>query len=122
MTPKFLGAYVAWLCLGTKDFWIIPLGEYKTHLRHSGFPQTSAAASIPHTPQLCLPYPSLSPAQLSKLVLISSYFYLLWSGWGTNTKWWPTGRGGLKTIAKHQGLCEKRRERECNPVATGATD
>ena len=65
--------------------------------------------------QLWILYPSLSPAWVSKRALISLCFNPLLSGWGTDALRWPTHRGGAKSKAEPQELCEQRREREISP-------
>ena len=65
--------------------------------------------------QLWLPYPSLSPAWVSKKDLISHCFNPLLSGQGTDAWGWPTLRGGTKTQAEPQEICEQRKEREISP-------
>ena len=41
------------------------------------------------------------------------------SGLGTNNGMWPTNRGGAKTNAEHEELCDQRRGREFTSVAAG---
>ena len=67
--------------------------------------------------QLWLPYHSISPAWVSKRALISCYFNPLLS-WQTTDVWGqPTCRGGAKTKAEPQELCELREEREISPCS-----
>ena len=71
--------------------------------------------------QLRLLYLSLSPAWVSKRALISHYFNPLISGWGTDTWGQPICRGGAKTKAEPQELCEQRREREISPCSLSSS-
>ena len=70
----------------------------------------SAAEGSPH-----IPYPSLPLACVSQNPLISCYFNPVLSWWRTDTLRRPTRRGGAKSKAEHQELCEQRREREISP-------
>ena len=70
----------------------------------------SAAAGSPGTP-----YTSLPPAWVSQSSRISCSFNPVLSGWGTDAFRWPTRRGGAKSKAEPQELCEQRREREISP-------
>ena len=70
----------------------------------------SAAAGSPH-----ILYPSLPLARVSQRSLNSCYFNPVLSWWGTDTLRWPTWRGGAKSKAEPQELCEQRREREISP-------
>ena len=88
--------------------------------RTHGTPQAVVMSRWPLPPQahpafqLWLRYPSISPAWVSKTALISRCFNPLLSGWGRDA-WGPTHRGGVKTKAEPQELCEQRKEREITP-------
>ena len=91
----------------------------KTH----GTPQSVAMSHWPQPPearpafQLWLPYPSLSPAWVSKRALISHCINPFLSGQGTDAWGQPTHRGRAKTKAETQELCKQRREREIYPCS-----
>ena len=70
----------------------------------------SATTGSPH-----IPYPSFPPAWVIQSPLISCYFNPILSGWGTEALRRPTRRGGAKSKAEPQELCEQRREREISP-------
>ena len=67
---------------GSTTWGKLPWGSAWPTSECGGIPQVSDAPGAPHTPQLCLPYPSFSPAQLYKWSLINCYFYPLhvWAG------------------------------------------
>ena len=83
----------------------------------SNFLPASAATGTPPTSQLWLPYPSLSPAWVSKWDLISHCFHSLLPGLETDGWGWPTGRSRAKTKAELQEQCNQRRWREVSPCS-----
>ena len=103
------GACAACQCQGPMN-----QGPQRTH----HMPQATAKSFRPLPLQarpafhLWLPYPSLSPAWVSKKALISLCFNPLLSGRGTDAWGQPKDRGGARTKDEHQELCEQRRERE----------
>ena len=62
-----------------------------------------------------IPYHSLSLAWVSQSPWISRSFNPVRSGRRTDALRWPTHRGGAKSKAEPQELCEQRREREISP-------
>ena len=71
----------------------------------------SATASSPH-----ILYPSLPhQAWVSQSPLINCYFNPVLSGWEQMPSSDLHTRGGSKSKAEHQELCEQRREREISP-------
>ena len=70
----------------------------------------SAATGSP-----CILYASHPPAWVSQSPLISWSFNPLLPGRRTDARGWPTFRGGAKSKAESQELCEQRRERETPP-------
>ena len=69
----------------------------------------SAPTALPH-----IPCPSLLASE-SQSPLSSCSFNPLWSGQRTGARRRPTRRGGAKSKAEPQELCEQRREREISP-------
>ena len=86
------------------------LGEHTACLRllqrHAGLCRCRLA---PHS--IPCPPPSLSEPE----PLISRYFNPLLSAWRTDARGRPICRGGAKSKAEPQELCEQRREREISP-------
>ena len=60
----------------------------------------------------CIPHHFLPPAWVSQSLQISCSFNPLLSGRRTEARGRPTCRGGAKSKAEPQELCEERRERE----------
>ena len=77
----------------------------------------SAAAGSPH-----IPCPSLPPAWVSQIPLISCYFNPVLSERRTDAPRWPTRRGGAKSKAEPQELCKQRREREISPSSLRSSE
>ena len=88
----------------------LPWGSTQPASDCSKFSKDSAPADTPQIHQLCLPYLSLSLAQLSKWASISCYFHPLLSGQRTDRRGRPTSRGRVKTKADQQWGCVSREE------------
>ena len=109
-TPPLLKAYATRHCQGP-----MIQGQLSwENTRHSSgccsITLASASAGSPH-----ILYPSLPPAWVSQSTLISCYFNPVLSGQGTDALRRPTHKGGAKSKAETQELCEQRREREISP-------
>ena len=95
----------------------VPLSRDNFPGRTHGAPQAAATwcwrlcrcRLIPH------PYPSLLPTWVSQSHRISCSFNPVLSEGRTDALRWPTHRGGSKSKAEPQELCEQRREREISP-------
>ena len=84
--------------------------------RTHGMPQAVAISRWPLPPQACFTFcPSLCPAWVSQSPLTSRSFNSLLSGRRRDVRGQPTCRGGAKSKAEPQELCEQRREREISP-------
>ena len=85
--------------------------------RTHGAPQAGAMSYWPLPPQARPAFrtPPRPRAWVSQSPLISQSFNPVLSGWGTNALRRPTRRGGSKSKAEPQELCEQRREREISP-------
>ena len=86
--------------------------------RTQGVPQAVAMSHQPLHHRL-VPHsvPLPPPSWVSQSPLISCSFNPLLSWWRTDGWGWPTGRGGAKSKAEPQELCEQRREREISPCS-----
>ena len=105
--PPLLGACAARHCQGPMMQGQLPW----ENTRHtSGCCNVTPASAA--TGSLLIPCFSLSLAWVSQSPLISCSFNPLLSGWKTDSRGWPTCRGGAKSKAEPQELCEQRRERE----------
>ena len=109
-TPPLPGAGAARHCQGPVIQGQLP----RENTRHASgcckVTLASAAAGLPR-----IPYPSLPPAWVSQSPRISCSFNPILSEQRTDALRWPTCRGGAKSKAEPQELCEQRREREISP-------
>ena len=96
---------------GSRDPGTSSPGEQLGHA--SGCCNIMPASATPGSPHL--PYPSLFLAWMIQSPLISCSFNPLLSGRRTDARERPTCRGGAKSKAEPQELCEQRREREISP-------
>ena len=109
-TPPLLGACAAFHCQVPVIQGQLPRENTQNASGCCNVMPVSAAAGSP-----CILYPSLPPALVSRITLISHSFNPCLSGWGTDALRRPTLRGVSKSKAESQELFEQRREREISP-------
>ena len=109
-TPPFPGACAACHCQGPVIQGQTPLENTRPSSGCCHVTLASATAGLP-----CIPYPSLCTAWGSQSPLISCYFNPIFSEQRTGTLRRPTCRGGSKSKAEPQELCEQIKEREISP-------
>ena len=86
----------------------------RENTRHaSGWYNVTLASAAAGSP--CIPYPSLALACVTQSSLIRCSFNPILSGRGTDALRGPACRGGAKSKAEPQELCEQRGEREISP-------
>ena len=85
--------------------------------RTHSMPQAIATScqSLPPQARPAFRTPPSPPAWVSQSPVISCYFNPILTGQRTDDLRWPTCRGGAKSTAEPQELCEQRREREISP-------
>ena len=109
-TSPLLGTCAAHHCQGPVIHRQLP----QENTRHASgcckVTQASAAAGSPW-----ITYPSVPPTWVIQSPLFSCYFNPVLSEQRTDTLRWTICRGGAKSKAEHQELCEQRREREISP-------
>ena len=111
-TPPLLGACAAHHCQGPVTQGQLPQENTRRASGCCNITLDSAAAS-----STCILYPSLPPARVSQSPRISGSFNPVLSELRTDALRRPTCRGGSKSKAEPQELCEQRREREISPCS-----
>ena len=109
-TPLFLGACAAHHCQGP-----VIQGQLPQENTQSASGCCNVMLGSAATGSLYILYPSLPQAWGSQSPLISCSFNPILYERRTDTLRRPTRRGGAKSKAEHQELCEERREREISP-------
>ena len=83
--------------------------------RASGCCNVTPASATAGSPRI--PYPSLPLVWVSQSPLIRCSFNPLLSRQRTDARVWPTCRGGVKSKAEPQELCEQKREGKVSPFS-----
>ena len=109
-TPPLPGTCAACHCQGPVIQGQLPREKTQRASGWCNVMLASAAAGSAHNP-----YPSLPWTWVSQSPRISCSFNPVLSEQRTHAFRWPTRRGGSKSKAEHQELCEHRREREISP-------
>ena len=109
-TPPLLRACAVHHCQGLVMQEQLP---WENTGRASGCCNVMLASAAPGLPRI--PYPSLTPVWVSQSPLISYSFNPVLSGWGKDSLRWHTCRGGAKSKAENQEMCEQRGESEISP-------
>ena len=109
-TPPLPGACAACHCQGPVIQGQLPRENARCTSSWCNVTSASAATGSP-----CILYPSLPPARVSQSPRISCSFNPVLCEQRTDALRRPTCRGGSKSKAEPQELCEQRREREISP-------
>ena len=97
---------------GSHDSGTTSPGEHMAHLR-----LLQCHTSLCHHRLTPHSVPLIPLDWVSQSSLISCSFNAVLSGQGTDALRWPKRRGGVKSKAEPQELCEQRREREISPCS-----